>query len=227
MKLITHLFAGLLLLSTANAAHAASFLITLNTASLSGEETLAFSLTNGDGVTDNRIQLTNFNFGGGNPLASPSDQGSGISGNLGAGITIKDSDFLELFSQPFKVGSSLSFDVTTTDAFGGGTPDGFLMYLCDATFTTCYSDDPLTDSLLSLQLTGSPLKTSDFVLFGATAQGLNAPTVTSVPEPPAFFVGLAVVLGTALLGRLRPSKPPYSKNLMSLLAVSSCACTDA
>jgi hypothetical protein len=200
MKFTKYLFAGIVLLSAAGAANAASFSITLNTSSLSGAQTLAFSLTNGDGVTDNRIQLTNFNFGGGNPLGSPSDQGSGITGSLGAGITIKDSDFLELFSQQFKVGSSLSFDLTATDAFAGGAPDGFLMYLCDATFTTCYSDDPLTDSLVSLPLTGSPLKTSDFALFGATAQGLNAPAVTSVPEPPLSFMALALTLA-ALLAR--------------------------
>jgi len=202
MKLISNLFAGLLLLSAASGALADSFSVEINTTPLSGTQTIAFSLTDGDGIADNLIQLTNFSFGGGSPLGGPTYQGSGVSGDLANGIKLTDSDFLELFSQQFKAGSSLSFTLNTTDAFAGGSPDGFLMYLCDATFSACYSDDPVTDSLLFLSLTGDPLTTKDFVLNGAAAQGLNAPMVASIPEPRLSLIVLAIGLGGALL-RLR------------------------
>lgn len=204
MKLISNFCAGVLLLSAAGGARAASFSVELNTAPLSGTQTIAFSLTNGDGITDNLIQLANFSFGGGSPLGSPTYQGTGVSGNLASGISLRDNDFLELFSQQFTVGSSLSFILNTTDAFAGGSPDGFLMYLCNASFSTCYSDDPVTDSLLFLSLTGDPLTTKNLVLNGASAQGLNAPTVASIPEPRLSLIVLAFGLGTALLSSRKP-----------------------
>jgi hypothetical protein len=201
MKLICNLCLSALLLATGGA-RAATFSVELNTTPLSGTQTLAFSLTNGDGVTDNSIQLSNFSFGSGKALGSPTYQGTGVSGNLAGGVKMKDSDFLELFSQQFTAGSSLSFTLNTTDAFAGGSPDGFLLYLCDATFSTCYSDDAVTDSLLALSLTGTPLTTADLVLNGAVAQGLHAPMVEAVPEPGLGPIVAAIGLGGALV-RLR------------------------
>jgi hypothetical protein len=204
MKPISNLFASLLLLSAAGGATAASFSVNLDTAPLSGTQTIAFSLTDGDGISDNSIQLTNFSFGGGNALGVPAYQGTGLSGSLTAGITLTDTTFVNLFSQQFTAGSSLSFTLNTTNEFAGGAPDGFLMYLCDASFTTCYSDDPLTDSLLFLSLTGDPLTTSSLALQSASAQGLDAPTVTSVPEPRVSFTVLALGLGGVLLRSRKP-----------------------
>jgi len=138
-----------LVLSAATALHGSEFQVNINTAPLSGTQTIAFSLTDGDGLVDNEVTLTNFAFGGGNPLGTPTDSGSGIAGSLTSGVSITNQDFLELFSQQFNPGSLLSFDLTTTNAFAGGTPDGFLMYLCDASFSTCSSNDPSTDAMLA------------------------------------------------------------------------------
>lgn len=181
--------------------HGAEFQVNIDTAPLSGPQTLAFSLTDGDGTTDNLVTLSNFSFGGGNPLGTPTYSGSGITGDLTSGVSITDADFLELFMQEFQPGSLLSFDLMTTNAFAGGTPDGFLVYLCDASFSNCYSDDSSTGAMLALQLTGTPLTEADFVLNAASAQGLAAPSVASVPEPRLSLI--AGLIGCALALRSR------------------------
>ena len=51
--------------------------VALNTSSLSGTQTLVFGITDGDGVADNSIALSDFNFGGGSAEGSASYIGSG------------------------------------------------------------------------------------------------------------------------------------------------------
>jgi hypothetical protein len=164
-----------------------SFDVSLNTSALSGTQTLAFGFTNGDGAVDNNLTLSGFTFAGGSALGTPSYTGSGVSGDLTAGVALNDSDFSSLFVQQFTAGSTLSFLMTTTNNFAGGTPDAFAMYVCDALLDTCYSDDQGTGAMLVLNLTSTALSPSSFILNGATDQGLPAPVVTSpsssVPEP--------------------------------------------
>jgi hypothetical protein len=171
-------------------ARADSFDVTLNTSTLSGTQTIAFGLTDGDGVANNTVALSAFSFGGGAALGSPTYSGSGISGNLNSGITMNDSGFSAVFSQQFTVGSSLSFNLTTTNNFAGGTPDSLAMYVCDSTFSNCYSDDTSTAAMLVLNLSGGTLSPSDFILTGASTQGLPAPvvTVSTVPEPSSLLL---------------------------------------
>jgi hypothetical protein len=180
------------------------FPVFLNTSPLAGTtQTLAFSLTQGNGVSDsNTITLSDFNFGGGMPLGTPSYTGNGVSGDLNSTVTLADSDFLEFFSQTFQVGSSLSFLLdTTNNNFEDGLPDGFALYLCDVALDTCYSDDLNTGALLVLNLSGSPLTPSDFTVNGASQQGLNAPAV-GTPEPRSLALllaaGLTLAVGTGL-----------------------------
>lgn len=206
MHLMIKLLAGVAAITSA--CTAAVLDVTLDTASLSGTQTVAFSLTNGDGINNNTVMIQGFNLGGGTALGTPTYMGAGISGNLTSGITMTDKDFLELFSQQFKVGSSLSFTLTATNAFAGGSPDGFLMYVCDATFTTCYSDDPLSGALLSLQITGQPLTSADLVLTGAAAQGLAAPAVGAIPEPRLSF--LIAIAGAGLVFLRRKNANPLA-----------------
>jgi len=180
------------------------FSVSMDTSSLSGTtQTLAFSLTEGDGIFENTVTLSNFNFGGGAALGSPGYSGSGVSGDLGSMVTLANTDFLELFSQTFTVGSSLSFLLDTTNNFAGGSPDGFAMYLCDATLSTCYSDDLNTSALLTLNLTGSPITPADFTVNAASQQGLNAPAV-GTPEPRSL--ALLLVAGLAVVSLFRPNE---------------------
>jgi hypothetical protein len=101
--------------------------------------------------------------------------------------------------------------MTTTNAFAGGIPDGLAMYLCNATLSSCYSDDSSTTAMLVLGLAGTPLTPSSFTLNAATAQGLPAPVVTAAtgsggttaPEPPAVLLLGLGVLALAFWSRKR------------------------
>jgi len=192
--------AGLVLILTGGSAMATSFTVTLDTSTLSGTQTVAFGLTNGDGVADNSVTLSAFHFGGGSAIAGTQDctfggmfSGIGCSGNLTSGVTLDDSGTQALFTEQFHVGSSLSFALATTNNFFplSPIPDGFDFFLCDATVSTCYSDAS-TSAMLVLPLAGGTLSPSDFILSGATAQGLPAPVVTlgATPEPESFLLML-------------------------------------
>jgi len=206
-RIVPILASAMLIAAWAETARADSFDVSLNTSALSGTtQTLAFGLTNNDGAVNNAVGLTGFDFGGGSAVTGTEDctlggtlSGVGCSGNLTSGIALNDSADEVFFTQQFNVGSSLSFDLTTTNNFASGSPDGFAMYLCDATMSNCYSDDTSTFAMLVLGLNGATLTASSFTLNGASAQGLPAPVVTpvSTPEPPSV-----VLLGVAMLGFL-------------------------
>jgi hypothetical protein len=186
-------------------ASADSFDVSLNTSSLSGTQILVFGYTDGDGVVDNSATASDFNFGGGSPQGSPTYIGAGASGSLSGSVVVNDADFSSLFYQSFTVGSSLSFLLNVTDNFAGGTPDAFAMSICAADFSQCYSDDSSTGADLVLNVAGTPLTPSSFVLNPATLQNLPAPVVTAVTtsnvaEPSSL---LLLVIGAAMLFGLR------------------------
>jgi len=188
-------------------ASADSFDVSLNTSSLTGTQVLVFGYTDGDGVANNSATISNFNFGGGAPQGSPALIGAGASGSLSSSVVVTDQDFSSLFYQSFNVGSSLSFLLNVTDNFAGGTPDAFAMSICNTTFTTCYSDDASTGSLLVLNVTGTPLTPASFILNGASDQNLPAPVVTvattNVSEPSESLLLGASLAFLALLFRFR------------------------
>lgn len=193
-------------------AHADSFLVTLDTSPLSGPQVLGFGLTNFDAAS-NTVFLSAFDFGGGSIVAGSEDctlggtfSGLGCSGDLASGVALQDLDpTAAFFTQQFNPGLSLSFLLTTTNSFAGGFPDQFAMFLCDGSFSTCYSDDA-TGAILLLDLGGVSLSPSNFVLFGASLQNLDAPVVTAVPEPGTLLLlgsGLTVVVARRRKGLAR------------------------
>jgi hypothetical protein len=202
-----------LLAGGAVTARADSFDVSLNTSALSGTTlTLAFGLTNNDGAVNNSVGLTDFAFGGGSASAGTEDctlggflSGVGCSGNLASGVSLDDSGDEAFFTEQFSAASSLSFALKTTNNFAGGSPDGFAMYVCDATLSTCYSDDASTLAMLVLGLNGTTLTPSSFILNGASAAGLPAPVVTGVttPEPGSFLLMLAGMIMLGILQRIK------------------------
>jgi len=217
-QIITLAAVACALTAVAAKADSQSFNVSLNTSvsSLPGTtQVIFFGFTNGDGTPDNSLTLSNFNFGGGSPDGSPTYGGSGVSGDLSSSISMTDADFSESFDEQFTVGSSLSFQLTTTNVFASGamTPDNFSFLICDPTFSTCYSDDG-SGALLSLNLVGGTLSpTTSFSLFGASAQGLPAPVVTvasgttTAPEPSSLLLLLggivALFAGSTLRNRIQ------------------------
>ena len=168
---------------------AAPLMVTLDTSSLSGTQTVVFGLTNFD-ASSNTVVLSGFAFGGGSAVPATVDctfggtfSGLGCSGDLATGVTLEDLDpTATFFLQQFDPGSSLSFKLEATSNFSGPVPDQFAMYVCDAALSTCYSDDA-SGALLLLDLTGATISPASFTLFGASGEGLPAPVVTVAPEP--------------------------------------------
>jgi hypothetical protein len=188
-----------------------AFNVTLNTSPLSGPLKLVFQLNDGDGVNDNTVTLSAFNFDGGSAIGSGdcSLGGNLCSGDLSSSVSLTDVDFSVILDQSFNPGSSLSFTLTLSNNFaGGGTPDAFAMSLCSLDFSACFSDDQSSGALLAVNLNGGgPLSPADFILNGASAQNLDAPVVTSlgstaVPEPATLLL-LCTGMAGALLRRKR------------------------
>ncbi len=207
-------FGGFFFVLSAGAALASSFTVTLDTSPLSGPQILLFGLTDGDGAADNTITLSGFGFGGGGAIAGTEDctlggalSGLGCSGDLTGGVSLSDVDSQTFFLQQFNAGASLSFTLTTTNNFSGGFPDQFAMYLCDVSFSTCYSNDP-SGAMLVLNLTGEPLSPSSFIVNGATDQNLTAPVISAVrvPEPASLFLLATGMAGAAMRSKRRLRK---------------------
>jgi len=193
-------------------AHAGSFQVTLDTSGLSGPQTLGFGLTNFDG-SSNTVTLSDFDFDSGSAVAGSEDctlggtfSGLGCSGDLTSGVVLTDLDpVAAFFTQQFNPGASLSFVLTATNNFGGGIPDQFSMFLCDAAMSACYSDDA-SGALLLLDLVGGTLSPASFVAFGATDPSVASPAVTAVPEPATLLLVAGGLLGTALQRRRRSNR---------------------
>jgi len=176
--------------------------VSLDTSALSGPFELAFVFTDGSGAGDanNTVTLSNFVFGGGSAGAVDTSLSTGgVSGDLISGVSLVDSAFLTIFASSFTPGCLLSFDFgLTTNVDAGGTPDQFSLALLHSDGTPVTTEDPSTDSLLTVNIDSSSPPFSVFA-----SELTPAPIVTvsaSVAEPSGLLLlatGLTVLLWTA------------------------------
>jgi hypothetical protein len=157
---------------------------------------LAFDFLAGSPVPNNTVTVSNFATDG--TLGSVTPSGS-VTGSLVPGpLTLTDSSFFNEWLQGITYGTSISFQITTTDKFSpGGIPDNFSFYLLDSSLNPFPTSDTVADSLFSLDLNGPGSIPQVFT--STVAQALVTP-VTAVPEPSSLSL-TAALLGCVLWAR--------------------------
>lgn len=173
-------------------AYALSF--TFDTSALAGTTaTLDFSLFDGDLAANNAVTISNFSGGG---LISADCSVSCSS--TASGYVIDDSFMFGQLLQTLTLGTSLSFELTPTANFAGGTPDRMVFWLLDS------SNFSLIDTNLDLPSDAIPYEDAllviDFGAGGVTVQQAG----TQIPEPDTLLLML-LGLSLMLIGKLRLS----------------------
>lgn len=182
--------------------------VTLISSALNGHPAGPFSLDfqfiDGDGLVDNAITLTNFDFGGGSASGLPTLTGS-AAGDLSAGVSLNDSAFFNEFTQSFIPGNFLAFDLHLSENFAGGIPDSLSFAVLDSTLVEIPTQSAF-NVFFQVDLDGAPPTISTFAsntltspAAGGPALDIPAPTFvelsgSSAPEPSSVvlvaFIGL-------------------------------------
>ncbi len=180
--------------------------VTLDTAPLVGHPAgpfyVEFAFVDGSGYGDgnNTVTASTFGFGGGSALGNPIVFG-GASGSLETGVTITHTSFLSLFYEQFAPGLQLSFtlDLTSNDDVDG-IPDGFTFFVLDNSGVSLPTLAPSGDYFLTAALgsTGTVFNVYGSDPSRAPSIGgpvsIDAPTITSVPEPRTLYLLAGVLI---------------------------------
>jgi hypothetical protein len=128
----------LVFLSMGIAAADVTYNVALDTSALVGHPagpfSIGFQLTDGSGTGDgnNTVKISNVQFGGGGAAAGAPALVGGAAGSLAAGVTLRDTVFLNSFAQSFMPGNLLTFQLSLTSSIDNGAiPDQFSFSLLD------------------------------------------------------------------------------------------------
>ena len=173
-----------------------SFDVTITTVPLQGQAGFAvFDFIQGAPVLNNTVTVSGFTS---NAVLGAFTTTGAVMGTLVPGpMTLSDSAFLSEFSQGLTYGTTMSFILNlTTNSSPGGIPDEFSLFLEDSKGNPFPTSDPTgADSLLAIDITGSPLDplvfTSDYAIITVT----EAP----VPEPSGAGLTLSSLIILALM----------------------------
>jgi hypothetical protein len=181
------------------------FFVTFDTSPLvgnaSGPFSLDFQLLDGSllGDANNTAMVGSFAFlPAGGPSGPPTTLGD-ATGDIAAGIALRDTFPINELSQPVDLGDRLAFALTmTANEDTGGIPDLFSFAILDNTGSAIPTDGP-ANALLVADLQAGTVQT--FSGIGDFA-GVSALSVVAVPEPGSVGL-LASSAGGLLLLRRR------------------------
>jgi hypothetical protein len=162
-----------------------SLQVTINTTPLQGlgQFSLDFQFLDGDGIQNNSVVLSGFDFvGGGGPIGVPTLVG-GAAGSIASSIALTDTEFFNALTQPFTAGPALVFSLAlTTNAAAAGSPDRFALAILDASGAAIPTTG-LAEELLGIDITRPLTMTTSGSDLTRTALDLSAPAIQAVPEP--------------------------------------------
>jgi hypothetical protein len=198
------MFVAALALGWPGAGDAAPILVTLDTSALpviappGDPYELELYLTDGDGVENTTVTISDLTYVGATLVDPPSLSGN-ASANVDGSYTLRDIMFLSSLVQSFRAAASVSFVVTFSSVFSGlQQPDLFGFAIWDPQGIVSGSGPGL--ELLSIDFTATPLVST----FGATDLDGNAflaaPVAVPVPEPTTLSL-LAIGLAGATMRR--------------------------
>jgi hypothetical protein len=227
-KILFIMCSCLLACRSAYANSISTYQVNFNTSSLVGNTAgpfyIGLELVDGSGVGDgnNTVTLSGFNFSDGSALGGPVVFG-GATGSLETGVSITDNSFVDIFSEQFAPGLTLSFTLTLTNNDDpGGIPDGLTLFLVDSSGVPLPTLAPSGDYFLTSALgSGGPVfnaygSDSTRAPTGGSPVSIPVPTiaeVTSVPEPPSLYLIGSGALSLAALkkmcsGKLKSHRTP-------------------
>jgi hypothetical protein len=214
-RIVKIFITGLLFLvvSTPSPVWALAFNFNVDTTSLAGTAaTLAFDFINGDSAV-NTAQINNFLTDGSFDPNLALITGD-VSGSLSSTVTFSDTSFFNELLQPITLGNTFRFQLDTTNAFAGGTPDSFSFFILDSSGFPLGTTDPISGSnaLFALDLNGTG--NGNLSVFASTSTQPNQPTwsvvpVQSVPEPSCL--GLMLIGGWSVYLRKKRLTNPKAQ----------------
>lgn len=164
--------------------------------------TLAFDFIEGDGATNNTVQVSNFLPNG--SYSSGPNTGD-VSGSLSSTVFLGDSSFFNEFLQQITLGNSLQFHIETSNLFnpGGLVPDSFAFFILDelGSFPLFTTTDG-SGALFAVDLTGANDGLSVFTSTVGPSWTVQSSPGGSVPTPGTLSLLVAGIWG-AYLSRKR------------------------